>query len=109
MEWFIMHCDKDKIEQLLRESYKDRPKSEVDLNLISTEPLSEEKLRKKEEDKKKMDEERIKKSMLSCYLVMSEPTAFKQEMTNYKKSAFLESTIPPDVIEAVNYVMTSSK
>lgn len=55
-----MNCDKDKIEQLLRESHKDRPKAEVDLNLISTEVLSEDKLRKKEEDRKKIDEERIK-------------------------------------------------
>lgn len=57
-----MFCDKDKIEQLLRESYKDRPKTEVDLNLISSEALSEDKLRKKEEDRKKMDDERIRKS-----------------------------------------------
>ena len=62
LEAFIMSCDKDKIEQLLRESHKDRPKAEVDLNLISTEALSEDKMRKKEEDKRKIDDERIKKS-----------------------------------------------
>lgn len=59
-----MICDKDKIEQLLRESYKDRPKSEVDLNLMTTENLSEDKIRKKEEDRKKIEDDRIRQSSL---------------------------------------------
>lgn len=59
---FIMNCDKDKIEQLLRESHKDRPKAEVDLSLLSAEPLTEDRARKREEDRKKLDEERIKQS-----------------------------------------------
>lgn len=60
-EIFVMNCDRDKIEQLIRESHKDRPKTEVDLNLIDNEILSAERIRKREEDKKKNDEERIKK------------------------------------------------
>ena len=59
-----MFCDKDKIEQLLRESYKDRPKTEVDLNLISSEALNEEKLRRREEDKRKKEQELIQESSL---------------------------------------------
>ena len=59
-----MFCDKDKIEQLLRESYKDRPKTEVDLNLISSEALNEDKLRRREEDKRKKEQELIQESSL---------------------------------------------
>lgn len=61
---FIMAIDKDKIEQLIRESHKDRPKSEVDLNLIDNEILSEDKLKKKEEDREKLYQDRIKKRKL---------------------------------------------
>lgn len=56
-----MRCNKDKIEQLLRESHKDRPKTEVDLNLIENELPSEDKIRKREEDRKKADDERIRR------------------------------------------------
>lgn len=62
---FIMAIDKDKIEQLIRESHKDRPKSEVDLNLIDNEILSEDKLKKKEEDREKLYQDRIKKRKLA--------------------------------------------
>lgn len=57
---FIMLCNKDKIEQLMRECYKDRPKTEVDLNLITSEKLTDEKIKKREEEKKKNDEEKYK-------------------------------------------------
>lgn len=57
---FIMYVDPDKIEQLCRESYKDRPKIEVDIELIGNETSYEESLRKKEEDQKRSDEERVR-------------------------------------------------
>ena len=58
---FITRTDIDKIQQLARESYKDRPKTEVDLELIGNESYYEEALRKKNEEEKKANEERIRK------------------------------------------------
>ena len=62
---FIMSVNRDKIEQLLRECHKDRPKIEVDLNLIGNELPSEDVLKKREEDRRRSDEERIRKCRIS--------------------------------------------
>ena len=61
---FIMDVNKDKVEQLCRESHKDRPKTEVDLELIGNEATNLERARRMAEDQKKKDEERLKKSRI---------------------------------------------
>lgn len=96
-----MRIEKDKVEQLHRETYKDRPKTEVDLNLIGNEILSEDRQRKKVEDQKKHDEERIKKRTQSIILVISEPTALKQELANLTRKLIWDTTNVEEIIKDV--------
>ena len=58
---FIMSVNKDKIEQLCRESYRDRPKNEVDLECMGNDINTEDRERKLREDKQREKEELIKR------------------------------------------------
>ena len=61
-----MLVDNDKIQQLRRECHKDRPKTDVDLSLITPE-LNEERQKKIEEDRKRKENEKYNQSKMFSF------------------------------------------
>lgn len=59
IEKFIMEVHKDKILQLCRECYRDRPKEDIDLEVLIGKEDAEFRARKKTEDSKKIEKERL--------------------------------------------------
>lgn len=96
---FIMRVNRDKIEQLCRESYKDRPKTEVDVELIGNESFHEDPHRKVLEDQKKA-EERLKK-------ILREPTALRKECISLSNKILKENTVS-DIVEMVRFFFIAS-